>query len=84
MTDFVTTVRHDTDEIYVRLDDSHDDRLLMSGQLNLLRALQTMVLAHQTEIGHLRATDRRRQAQLAEALTLLKTLQTQMVALQSQ
>nr|GEV92498.1 hypothetical protein [Tanacetum cinerariifolium] len=37
MTDFVTTVRHDTDEIYGRLDDAHDDRLLMSGQLNMLR-----------------------------------------------
>nr|GEV20061.1 hypothetical protein [Tanacetum cinerariifolium] len=28
--DFVTTVRHDTDEIYKRLDDAQDDRLLMS------------------------------------------------------
>ncbi|GJZ26723.1 hypothetical protein Tco_0570976 [Tanacetum coccineum] len=37
MTDFVTTVRQDTDEIYGRLDDAQDDRLLMSGQLNLLR-----------------------------------------------
>ncbi|GJT04538.1 hypothetical protein Tco_0839000 [Tanacetum coccineum] len=40
--------------------------------------------AQQTEIGDLRATDRRRQAQLTEALTLLRTLQTQMAALQSQ
>nr|GEU29450.1 hypothetical protein [Tanacetum cinerariifolium] len=31
MTDFVTTVRQDTDEIYGRLDDAQDDRLLMSG-----------------------------------------------------
>nr|GFC62675.1 hypothetical protein [Tanacetum cinerariifolium] len=30
-------VRQDTDEIYGRLDDVHDDRLLMSGQLNSLR-----------------------------------------------
>nr|GEY83623.1 retrotransposon protein, putative, Ty3-gypsy subclass [Tanacetum cinerariifolium] len=36
MTDFVTTVRQDTDEIYARLDDAQDDRLLMSGQLNML------------------------------------------------
>ncbi|GJT84339.1 hypothetical protein Tco_1058681 [Tanacetum coccineum] len=36
MTDFVTTVRQDIDEIYRRLDDAQDDRLLMSGQLNLL------------------------------------------------
>ncbi|GJS59891.1 putative reverse transcriptase domain-containing protein [Tanacetum coccineum] len=123
MTDFVTTVRQDTYEIYGRLDDAQDDRLVMNGQLNLLRrdrrshartarlmqgearaareawsqsmnasdttrsevrALRTTVLAQQTEIGDLRATDRRRQAQLVEALTLLRTLQTQMVALQSQ
>nr|GFB37669.1 hypothetical protein [Tanacetum cinerariifolium] len=31
MTDFVTTVRQDTDEIYERLDDAQDDRLLMNG-----------------------------------------------------
>nr|GEV80148.1 hypothetical protein [Tanacetum cinerariifolium] len=37
MTYFVTTVRQDTDEIYGRLDDAHDDRLLMSDQLNSLR-----------------------------------------------
>nr|GEY79530.1 hypothetical protein [Tanacetum cinerariifolium] len=35
--DFVTTVRHDTYEIYRRLDDAQDDRLLMSDQLNSLR-----------------------------------------------
>nr|GEU53867.1 hypothetical protein [Tanacetum cinerariifolium] len=34
--DFVTTVRQDTDEIYRRLDDAHDDRLLMIGQFNSL------------------------------------------------
>nr|GEW46055.1 hypothetical protein [Tanacetum cinerariifolium] len=37
MTDFVTIFRQDTDEIYVRLDDAQDDRLLMSGQLNMIR-----------------------------------------------
>ncbi|GJW46126.1 hypothetical protein Tco_0077772 [Tanacetum coccineum] len=37
MTNFVTAVRPDTDEIYGRLDDTQDDRSLMSGQLNLLR-----------------------------------------------
>ncbi|GJT02388.1 hypothetical protein Tco_0823557 [Tanacetum coccineum] len=36
MTDFVTTVRQDIDEIYVRLDDAHDDRPLMSGRRNML------------------------------------------------
>nr|GFA04382.1 hypothetical protein [Tanacetum cinerariifolium] len=37
MIDFVTTVRQDTDKIYGRLDDAQDERLLMSGQLNMLR-----------------------------------------------
>ncbi|GJW72150.1 hypothetical protein Tco_0129067 [Tanacetum coccineum] len=37
MTNFVTNVKHDTYEIYVRLDDAQDERLLMSGQLNMLR-----------------------------------------------
>nr|GEV32619.1 hypothetical protein [Tanacetum cinerariifolium] len=123
MIDFVTPVRQDTDELYGRLDDAHDDRLLMSSQLNSLRndrlshaptarlmesearasreawiqfmdakdttrsevrALQTIVLAQQDEIGQLRVADHRQQTQLAEALTLLKTLQIQMAALQSQ
>ncbi|GKD91150.1 hypothetical protein Tco_1366657 [Tanacetum coccineum] len=98
MTDFVTTVRQDTYEIYGRLDDAQDDRLVMNGQLNLLRrdrrshartarlmegearvareawaqsmdtsdtacyevrALRTRVLAYQTDIGDLRAADRK-------------------------
>ncbi|GJX93932.1 hypothetical protein Tco_0348518 [Tanacetum coccineum] len=98
MTDFVTTVRQDTDEIYGRLDDAQDDRLLMSGQPNLLRrdrcshARTTRLMEGEarasceawTDIGDLLAADRRRQTQLAEALTLLRKLQTQMVALQSQ
>nr|GEV87752.1 hypothetical protein [Tanacetum cinerariifolium] len=37
MIDFITTVRQDNDEIYGRLDDAQDDRLLMSSQLNMLR-----------------------------------------------
>nr|GEV94521.1 hypothetical protein [Tanacetum cinerariifolium] len=37
MTDFVMTIRQDTDEIYERLDDAQDEKLLMSGQLNMLR-----------------------------------------------
>ncbi|GKE21668.1 hypothetical protein Tco_1433180, partial [Tanacetum coccineum] len=36
MSDFVTAVRQDTDEIYGRLNDAQDDRSLMRGQLNLL------------------------------------------------
>ncbi|GJS12532.1 hypothetical protein Tco_0407004 [Tanacetum coccineum] len=115
MTDFVTTIRQDTNEIYRRLDNALDDRSLMSGQLNLLhrdrhshahtarlleseakasreawvqsidasdttrshvRALWTTILACQIKIGDLQATKRRRQAQLVEALTLMRTLQT--------
>ncbi|GJX24923.1 hypothetical protein Tco_0231219 [Tanacetum coccineum] len=37
MTNFVTTVMQDTNEIYVRLRDVQDARSLMSDQLNLLR-----------------------------------------------
>ncbi|GKE46902.1 hypothetical protein Tco_1478160 [Tanacetum coccineum] len=36
MIDFFTIVKQDIDEIYGRLDDAHDDRTLMSGQLNML------------------------------------------------
>ncbi|GKG12251.1 hypothetical protein Tco_0346488, partial [Tanacetum coccineum] len=36
MTNFVTTVRQDTDEIYVRLREARDERSLISGRLNLL------------------------------------------------
>nr|GEX67185.1 hypothetical protein [Tanacetum cinerariifolium] len=36
MTNFVTTVRQDTNEIYMRLGDAQDYRSAMSGQLNLL------------------------------------------------
>ncbi|GKC26887.1 hypothetical protein Tco_1034181 [Tanacetum coccineum] len=49
-----------------------------------VKALWTTVLAHQTKIEDLRAVDRRRQTQLTKALTLLRTLQTQMAVLQSQ
>nr|GEY81398.1 hypothetical protein [Tanacetum cinerariifolium] len=45
-------------------------------------ALRTIVLAPQSKIAGLRAADCTRQAQLAEALNLLKTLQIQVVALQ--
>nr|GEZ48338.1 reverse transcriptase domain-containing protein [Tanacetum cinerariifolium]GEZ48352.1 reverse transcriptase domain-containing protein [Tanacetum cinerariifolium] len=36
MTNFVTTVRQDTDEICVWLDDAWDDRSLISGRVNML------------------------------------------------
>ncbi|GJW95397.1 hypothetical protein Tco_0175069 [Tanacetum coccineum] len=37
MTNFVTTVRQDIDEIYGRLDEAQDARAVLSGQLNLLQ-----------------------------------------------
>ncbi|GJT30359.1 hypothetical protein Tco_0910634 [Tanacetum coccineum] len=37
VTDLVTTVRQDTDEIYVRFEDAHNDRALLRGQVNMLR-----------------------------------------------
>ncbi|GJW52777.1 putative reverse transcriptase domain-containing protein, partial [Tanacetum coccineum] len=70
MTDFVTTVRQDTDEIYRRLDEAQDAR---SGEARAsheawaqsmdssdmvhyeVRALRTIILAQQTEIEDLRA-----------------------------
>ncbi|GJS11399.1 hypothetical protein Tco_0368195 [Tanacetum coccineum] len=36
MTNFVTTVRQDTYEIYVRQDDEQTERQLMAGRLNML------------------------------------------------
>nr|GEV24164.1 hypothetical protein [Tanacetum cinerariifolium] len=36
LTNSVTKVRQDTNEIYVRLNDAQDDRMLMSGRLNTL------------------------------------------------
>ncbi|GKF52764.1 hypothetical protein Tco_0159674, partial [Tanacetum coccineum] len=46
-------------------------------------ALPTQVVAQRSEIAELWAADRRRQTQLTEALNMMKTLQTQLTALQS-
>nr|GEY66236.1 putative reverse transcriptase domain-containing protein [Tanacetum cinerariifolium] len=84
-------IRQDTNEIYRTLYDAQDDRVLMSGQLNMLcrdrpgakvMSLRTTVFAQQLVIVGLRVVDRTQQTQLVQALTLLKTLQTQMAALQ--
>ncbi|GJR20108.1 hypothetical protein Tco_0968635 [Tanacetum coccineum] len=85
--DFVMIVRQDTNEIYGRLDDAQDDRSLVQLMASSdsahseVRALRTTILAQQTEIEDLQAADRKRQTQLTEALTLLRTLQTQMAVL---
>ncbi|GJT62668.1 putative reverse transcriptase domain-containing protein, partial [Tanacetum coccineum] len=49
-----------------------------------VRALWTTVLAQQNQIRELRAAGRMRQTQLIKALTLMRTLQTYVTALQSQ
>ncbi|GKD09248.1 hypothetical protein Tco_1188933, partial [Tanacetum coccineum] len=36
MTNFVTTIRQDTDGIYVRQDDEQTERQLMAGRFNML------------------------------------------------
>ncbi|GJS54380.1 putative reverse transcriptase domain-containing protein [Tanacetum coccineum] len=97
MTNFVTTVRQDSDEIYGRLDDAQDDRSLMSGQLNLLHrdrcthARTTRLMKSEARasrkawVQSMDASDTAcSEAQLTEALTLLRTLKTQIAALQSQ
>ncbi|GKE21559.1 hypothetical protein Tco_1433071 [Tanacetum coccineum] len=89
MTNFVTTVRQDTDEIYKRLDDAQSDRSLMIGQLNLLRRdrhfhARTARLMESEARAAREAWVPQTIGTLVEALTLMRTLQTQMVALQSQ
>ncbi|GKA57279.1 hypothetical protein Tco_0756467 [Tanacetum coccineum] len=86
MTEFETRVRHDTDEIYKRLDDEQSERQLIAEVMSL----RTHVVAQQAMITELQATDRRRHAVIKEmlaadhmrqkhfieALKLLKRLQT--------
>ncbi|GJX23427.1 hypothetical protein Tco_0227872, partial [Tanacetum coccineum] len=94
MTNFITTVRHDTDEIYVRLREARDEREARPSREGWgwsmdasdlahfeVMALHTQVVAQQSEIVALRAADRAQQAQLMETLRLMSTLQTQVTAL---
>ncbi|GJX43909.1 hypothetical protein Tco_0260585 [Tanacetum coccineum] len=89
MTYFVTTVRQDIDEICGRLNDAQDDRLLMSGHLNLLcrdrrshartaRLIESEARAlREAWIQSMDTSDTTcSEADLAKALTLLRTLQT--------
>ncbi|GJT38647.1 hypothetical protein Tco_0938512 [Tanacetum coccineum] len=96
MTNFVTNVRQDTDEIFMRLDDEQTERQLMAGRLNMLyrdrraHARTTLLMkrerlgCQQAVITELQAADRRRQAQFIKALKLLKRLHTQMIEFQRQ
>ncbi|GJX39388.1 hypothetical protein Tco_0252691 [Tanacetum coccineum] len=83
MTDFVTTVRQDTNEIYGRLDDAQDDRLLMSSQLNLLRR-DRRSHARTTRLMESEArASREAWIQLMDASDTTR-FETQMITLQSQ
>ncbi|GKA57039.1 putative reverse transcriptase domain-containing protein [Tanacetum coccineum] len=83
MTDFVTTVRQDTNEIYRRLDDAHDARSVLSDQLNLLRkdrrshARTARLMKSEAKLS------REARAQSMDASDTTR-YETQMVALQSQ
>ncbi|GJU57200.1 hypothetical protein Tco_1234966 [Tanacetum coccineum] len=78
MTEFETRVRHDTDEIYKRLDDEQLKRqldswsaqhALLGYEVNIqVMSLRTQVVAQQAVITELHATDRRRQAVITEML----------------
>ncbi|GKA25184.1 hypothetical protein Tco_0711217 [Tanacetum coccineum] len=58
MTNFVTTVKQDTDEIYVRLGKAQDERSLMSGRLNTLKrdrrshAHTTLLMEREARLSH--------------------------------
>ncbi|GKD96730.1 hypothetical protein Tco_1380627 [Tanacetum coccineum] len=97
MTNFVTTVRQNTDEVYSRLADTQDARAARLSREAWSRSmeasdtacaevmsLRTTVLAQQSEIVAFWAVDRTRQAQLTETLRLISTLQAQVITLQSQ
>nr|GEU56044.1 putative reverse transcriptase domain-containing protein [Tanacetum cinerariifolium] len=83
MTDFVTTISQDTDEIYGRLDDAQDDRFLMIGQLNSLRR-DRHSLARTARLMESEArTFHEAWVQFMDASDMTRS-ETQMVALQSQ
>ncbi|GKE35159.1 hypothetical protein Tco_1454481 [Tanacetum coccineum] len=83
MTNFVTTVRQDTNEIYRRLDDAQDDKSLMSGLLSFLcrdrraHALTTKLMKSESK------ASREAWVQSMDASDMARS-ETQMAALQSQ
>ncbi|GJV77307.1 putative reverse transcriptase domain-containing protein [Tanacetum coccineum] len=79
MTDFVTTVRQDTYEIYGRLDYAYDDRLLMSNQLNLLRRR-----AHDYTTRLMEGEARASREAWVQSMDASDTTRSKMAALQSQ
>ncbi|GJV13123.1 hypothetical protein Tco_1354664 [Tanacetum coccineum] len=81
MTAFETRVRHDTGEIYTRLDDEQSGRQLLAGRLNILFRDRRV---HERTARLIKTEARMRQKQLTEALKLIKRLQTQMAEFERQ
>ncbi|GJZ42285.1 reverse transcriptase domain-containing protein [Tanacetum coccineum] len=81
MIDFVATVRHDTDEIYKRLNDARDDRSLMSSQLNLLRR-DRRSYAHTDRL--MKCEARASYEAWVQSMDVSDTTHSKIVALQSQ
>ncbi|GKB84250.1 hypothetical protein Tco_0956522 [Tanacetum coccineum] len=88
MTNFVTTVRQDIDEIYreAKLSREAWGRSMDASYLARyeVMALHTQVVAQQSEIAALRVADCAWQVQHVETLRLMSTLQTQVTALHGQ
>ncbi|GKE11608.1 hypothetical protein Tco_1415159 [Tanacetum coccineum] len=88
LTKFVTMVRQDTYEIYVRLDDTQDERSLMSGRLNTLfrdrRALTHIALLMKKETRLSREAWRQSMDASDLARSEVMALRTQVVAQQSE
>ncbi|GKE08291.1 hypothetical protein Tco_1411842 [Tanacetum coccineum] len=78
MTDFVTTVRQDTDEIYRRLDDTQDDRLMETkARISREAWVQSMDASNivRSEVRALRTTVLAQQAEIARLWTVDRTRQ---------
>nr|GEU39104.1 putative reverse transcriptase domain-containing protein [Tanacetum cinerariifolium] len=76
-------IRKDTDEIYVRLDDAQYDRLLMSGQLNML-SRDRRAHAHTTRLIESKARLFRESWVQSMDVSNIARAETQMVTLQRQ
>nr|GFC58107.1 hypothetical protein [Tanacetum cinerariifolium] len=76
--EFETRVRHDMDEIYMRLDDEQTKRQLLAGQMSEIRELQAVDRRRQTVVSELLRIDHRRSTKISELRT---ALQGQVIAL---
>ncbi|GJX55669.1 hypothetical protein Tco_0285566 [Tanacetum coccineum] len=81
MTDFVTTVRHDINETYVRLNDAQSDQSLMTSQLNLLRRDRR---SHACTTRLIESEARAAREAWVQYMDVSDTTRYEMVALQSQ